>query len=327
LPTETTNESGKEFGNVAGGQNPQVVFGTSPALQLLEQTLISIAPTDIPILLIGETGTGKKSIAAEIHRLSRRRSEQFVRVGCATLTAELLDRWFGAAHNGNGDEPSSGVGTVLFDEIVDLDSPCQAKLLQALLSGNGGAGDGNPWPRVISTTSRNLEEEVSKGHFNEELYYRLKGISLGLSPLRHRKADIPFLLDFFLRRYAGLFGRPLPMVSANTLHRLLDYAWPGNVRELENVALKIVALGDEHAGTADLGPAPAPARTAAVPEGLSLKQAARTASRQAERELILRVLERTHWNRKRAARELQISYKALLYKLKQLALGDSTAGS
>jgi two-component system response regulator AtoC len=190
--------------------------------------------------------------------------------------------------------------------------------------------------RVISSTTRNLEEEMKSGRFREELYYRINGVHLRLPPLRDRSEDIPALLEFFFKKYYSLFERQEPKISDSTMSLLLRHSWPGNIRELENVARKIVALGDEHLATHDLSvgngsKAPDPHIGASkisetvyshVPTR-SLKEAARAASRVAERAMILDQLERTHWNRKKAARELQISYKALLYKLKQLGLDGS----
>ena len=173
---------------------------------------------------------------------------------------------------------------------------------------------------------------MRNGRFREELYYRINGVHLSLPPLRNRKEDIPTLLDFFLKKYASLFGRPEPQLTQPTMDLLLRHAWPGNIRELENFARKMVALGNEPLATHDLLKAETPIRSAAAPEAVagnghvplrSLKEAAREASRHAERAMILSQLERTHWNRKRTARELQISYKALLYKLKQLGLDGS----
>jgi two-component system response regulator AtoC len=159
-----------------------------------------------------------------------------------------------------------------------------------------------------------------------------------LPPVRDRKEDIPALLEFFFRRYASLFERQEPKISQSTMSLLLRYPWPGNIRELENIARKIVALGDEHLAIHDLveeniakAPNPLPGTSKihenvlSQPPSGSLKEAARAASRVAERAMILNQLERTHWNRKRAARELQISYKALLYKLKQLGLDGSNS--
>jgi two-component system response regulator AtoC len=193
--------------------------------------------------------------------------------------------------------------------------------------------------RVISSTTRNLDNEMRSGRFREELYYRINGVHLRLPPLRDRKEDIPALLEFFFKKYTSLFERPEPKISDSTMDLLLRHSWPGNIRELENVARKIVALADEHLAIHDLtmehGPAIPDRRVAdatktktadrSIPQAPSgsLKEAARAASRVAERAMILNQLERTHWNRKKAARDLQISYKALLYKLKQLGLDRS----
>ncbi len=164
------------------------------------------------------------------------------------------------------------------------------------------------------------------GRFRQELYYRIDGVCLRLPPLRRRKEEIPGLVAYFLAKYAALFGRPQFSLSSQSLQILLDHSWPGNIRELENVVKKIVVVGDERIAVADLGPSRAESPSAiGVAEGASLKQAARKASREAERELILKALARTRWNRKRAAQELQISYKALLYKLKQIGIDNPAA--
>jgi DNA-binding NtrC family response regulator len=309
--------------------NHVFIQSTSPAMSGIEHVISEIAPTDIPILLVGESGTGKEMVALRIHQLSRRRNEPFVKVSCAALTAEFFDRQHYARDGGDGTSGPSTGGTVFLDDVHELTPICQSKLLHVLPDG-GVPQERWLGERVISATSRNLEEELRAGRFREELYYRLDGACLRLPPLRHRKEDIPVLVDFFLAKYAAAFGRAQPVLCAATLQSLADYSWPGNIRELENAVRKIVALGDEHAVVADLGPSHAglPPRSGFA-EKLSLKQTARAASQQAERELILKVLTRTRWNRKRAAQDLQISYKALLYKLKQFGLdhsADSEAG-
>ena len=311
------------------------VHGASPAMRALERTIADIASTDIPVLLVGESGTGKEVAALEIHRLSRRRSDPFVKCGCSGLTGDsLFARLQGVEKVSAGDTASRG--SLFLDGINHLEPAAQGRLLHLLPDGNGAPPHGFPNMRVISSTTRNLEDEMRSERFREELYYRINGVSLRLPPLRDRKEDIPALLEFFFRKYASLFERPAPKISDATTNLLLRHAWPGNIRELENVARKIVALGDEHLATHDLtvenggrAPDPLPGALKApengsspIPSG-SLKEAARAASRVAERAMILNQLERTHWNRKKAARELQISYKALLYKLKQLGLDGS----
>jgi two-component system response regulator AtoC len=300
--------------------NHAYVPALSPAMRALERVITDIAPTDIPVLIEGESGTGKEVVAAQIHRLSLRRNEPFTKVSCAALTTEF----FGSrAHNcANGSESS---GIFLLDEISELDPACQPKLLHVLPDGDSLPLEGalaSLGARVICTTSRNLEEEMRAGRFREELYFRINGVCLRLPPLRHRKEDVPVLASYFLSKYAAQFGRPQPKLSGYVLAQFSEYDWPGNIRELENAVKKIVALGDERAAMADLRARAAAQGNNGGIEVLSLKDAARAASRQAERELILKVLGRTRWNRKRAAQELQISYKALLYKLKQIGLDD-----
>lgn len=315
------------------GLNQHFVHGISPAMRALERTIADIAPTDIPILLVGESGTGKEVVALEIHRLSARWNEAFVKYSCAGLTADSLAARLHRSENFNEEDATSG-GSFFLDEINQLEPASQARLLNLLPDGGGVPAPGCLSVRVISSTTRNLEDEMRNGRFREELYYRINGVHLRLPPLRNRKEDIPALLDFFLKKYASLFGQPEPQVSTPTMDLLLRHAWPGNIRELENFARKMVALGNEQLATHDLAivdatktsePVPAPAKLPGNGNtlGRSLKEASREASRHAERAMILIQLECTHWNRKRTARELQISYKALLYKLKQLGLDGS----
>jgi two-component system response regulator AtoC len=285
----------------------------SPSMQSIERVVADIAPTDIPVLLHGESGTGKEILAQEIHRRSARASRPFVKISCAALAPESFNGRLRLA----GTEVSlAQAGTVFLDEVSEIDPACQSRLLLSLVESNGHS------PRLISATSRNLEEEMRAGRLREELYFRLNGVCLRLPPLRHRREDIPVLAVHFLTRYASQFRRPMPHLSAQAVHRLTDYAWPGNVRELENAMKKLAVMGDERAALADLH------GTVLVPNGggretVSLKEASRAASREAEKQLILKVLTRTRWNRKRAAQELQISYKALLYKLKQIGVEET----
>ena len=305
-------------------------------MRALERSIADIAPTDIPVLLVGESGTGKEVVALEIHRLSRRWNQAFVKCGCAGLTAESLAARLNCGDGSSGDGSSSG-GSLFLDEISNLDLASQARLLDILPDGAGMVPENYVSMRIISSTTRNLEEEMRNGRFREELYYRINGVNLRLPPLRQRKDDISGLLDFFLKRYASLFGRPEPQLSSPTMDLLMRHSWPGNIRELENVARKIVALGSEQLAIGDLsiGTVARVAESAPVlssgnghATARSLKEASREASRHAEREMILKQLEKTHWNRKKTARDLQISYKALLYKLKQLGLdgSDNTNG-
>ncbi len=301
------------------------VQSVSQSMQAIERVVADIAPTAIPVLIVGESGTGKESLALLIHRLSGRANQPFIKMTCSALTPEFLNRPLAASGKGErtGFLPSSG--TLFLDEISDLDCACQARLLHVL--SDGLWPEDRPGARVLSATSRNLEEQMRMGNFREELYYRINGVCLRLPQLRHRKEDVPALVDYFLTKYTAVFGRPRPSLSPQTLSLLLDYPWPGNIRELQNTVKKMITLGDERIAVADLVASQGDPRPPnATPARVFLKEAARAASRRAERELILKVLARTRWNRKRAAQELQISYKALLYKLKQIGLVDPADG-
>lgn len=302
-------------------ENNFYLQAVSSAMRAIEHVIADIAPTDIPVLVVGESGTGKDMVGLHIHRLSQRRQKPFRKVTCSSLSPQSL------LPSGSGMQPLPvGGGTLFLDEVSDLSAVAQAQLLQALSAGELSSGEGLG-ERLICATSRNLEELMRAGRFREELYFRINGVCLRLPPLRYRQEDLPALAEYFLGKYAAQFERPQPALSMQALGRLHEHSWPGNIRELENSMKKLVVLGDERMAVADWGPATneAPSHGNGS-SGISLKEAARAASRQAERELILKVLGRTRWNRKRAALELKISYKALLYKLKQIGLED-LAGS
>ncbi len=303
-----------------------MIPGVSASISLLQRVIAEIATTDIPVLILGESGSGKEVIASEIHRLSTRNTKPFVKFSCSTSSFDWL-LGAGVENGGNGSHARLE-GTVLFDEVGQLDLDKQGLLLNLLPDGERAVSPDCLMARIISTSTRDLTEEMGAGSFREELYFRLNGICLRVPSLRQRKEDIPELFAVFLTKYANLLGRQQPPIKSSTLDLLIQHSWPGNVRELENIARKIVALGDDSLAVSDLA-----VSTVSRVAGKSifngsggsprpLKQAAREASRKAERQLILESLDRTHWNRKRSARELQISYKALLYKLKQLGLDD-----
>jgi two-component system response regulator AtoC len=285
-------------------------------MKAMEQALRDIASSGVPVLLMGEAGTGKKAVGRRIHELSGRPA--FTILSCASLSPE-----FGRSNGHAGRLPQ---GTVFLDEVAELSPACQLRLLELLPEGENESFAASQGWRLISSTRRDLEKEVRAGRFREDLSYRLSGIGLRLPPLRHRKEDIPSLADFFLEKYALRLASPKPQLSPSGLRLLLEHSWPGNLRELEDAMKKVVALGTEETILGELRNGNGKGRNGnGNGEVVSLKEAARAASRMAERELILKVLTRTHWNRKRAAQELQISYKALLYKLKQIRL--DSAGS
>jgi len=281
------------------------------------------------VLLVGESGTGKELFANRLHRLSANGGRPLARIPCAAMNVANLLAEIGLQENGRAGASENDFGTVFFDEISELDSVCQRNLLCVLPDDESDGRNALLRARVVSTTSRNLDEEMRAGRFRSDLYYRINGVCLRLPPLRERKDDIRPLVDFFLTKHAAKFGRARPSISSETFDAFMDHSWPGNIRELENVVKEIVALGDEQLAIAELAANRSVARKSEImtARGHSLKAAARAASREAERELILEALTRTRWNRKRAAQDLQISYKSLLYKLKQIGFADSKVNS
>lgn len=295
--------------------------GHSEAMRLLERTLTRIAPTNLPILLVGECGTGKAYLAQRIHQLSSRHDKPLVRAICSGLTPKGIDIHFGCSGRRGTDEPSRG-GTLFLKEISELDGASQRSLLYAIPEGDGPAGPDTDGPRLISSTTLDLEQEVSAGHFRGDLYYRLKGACLHLPALRERKEDLPALCEQLLNKHAVLLDRPRPNLDQEDLSLLQEWHWPGNIRELENVIKQIVILNDAKPVLLDLAASvkesPRGAANGNGGHGPALKAATRAASRRVEEQLILDALAKTRWNRKRAAQDLQISYKSLLSKLKQI---------
>jgi two-component system, NtrC family, response regulator AtoC len=307
------------------GTSLNVYWGRSAAMQTLRRIVQDTAATDIPVLLVGETGAGKEALARYVHERSAIRKAPFVKLSCRLQLQNHQSNSHPLSDGNTSLGDGAGPVTLFLDLICELDLEMQRHLLHwlpeqsTLLAEEGGA------VRVISTSRRNLEGDLRSGRFLEELYFRLNGVCLRIPPLRERREDLPELIDFFFEKYVQLFQRSCARPDAAALARMMNYSWPGNVRQLENTIKKYAATGDMQAALADLVEVTKDDAKAPQHVGISLKAAARAASRQAERELLSTALARTHWNRKRAAQELQISYKALLYKLKQLGLDDSGA--
>ncbi len=297
--------------------------GHGTAMGSLNATVEELARTNIPILLVGESGTGKDVYARALHWLSNERETPMNKITCGAMDAGgLRDEVQRMIKEGEG---CGKTPHLFFDGIEELDGASQKALLGILPDGEH-TGELTSRARVISATTRELEREVEAGRFRRELFFRINGACLRLPPLRERKEDIAELLEYFLRKHADEEKKEVPVIQEGTLETLMAYDWPGNIRELENLARKMVALGDTRVGVSDLRVLrPAGPAGSSPAKGYSLKVASRAASREKERELILEALQRTKWNRKRAARDLQISYKALLYKLKQIgATGTET---
>jgi two-component system response regulator AtoC len=294
------------------------VEGVSPSMRGVEAVIRELAQSDVPVLLLAESGAGKRTTAQRIHEMSRRRKHPFRILACSEMEPEQL---VVPATNGNG---TLSQGTVFLQEVAALSQECQARLLNALAH-EERATSPTMGARLICGSCRDLEQEVRAGRLREDLYYRISGVCLRLPPLRQRKEDIPLLLEHWMQRYARDFRRPVPELSAETKALFLAYSWPGNLRELEDAAKALVALGDESVAMGGLRARLRRPQRSGNGGRVSLKQAAREASREAEHDLILSALARTRWNRRRAAAELQISYKTLLYKLKQIGYSEHEA--
>ncbi len=291
------------------------VEGISPSMHSVGAVMREVAQSDVPVLLLAERGAGKKATARRVHELSRRGNQAFRVVACATLKSEEL---------GNPAVTNSltHAGTVYLSEVAELSAEGQSWLLRAMGNGNGKNVPSGAHARFICGSARDLEAEVKAGALREDLYYRISAVCLRLPPLRQRREDIPVLMEHFLKKYERDFQRAAPVLSEETQRLFEEYAWPGNVGELENAAKAIVALGDERVAMGGLRAVLLRPDVSGNGGRVSLKQASRAASREAEKEIILRVLTRTRWNRRRAAEQLQISYKALLYKLKQMGCSE-----
>ena len=310
-------DMGRDNAAVLSADQGGVAFveGVSPSMQAVEAVIRELAQSEVPVLLLAERGAGKHATAQRIHEMSRRSARPFRPLSCAALKPEDLGR-------SSAQDSALDGGTVFLSELADLSAECQASLVEALpRSENHGSGPGGG-PRLICGSARDLEVEVKAGRLREDLYYRISGVCLRLPPLRQRREDIPILMDYFLRKCARDFHRPVPALSAETERLFQDYSWPGNLRELDQAAKALVALGDEAIAMGGLRALLRKPDQGGNGVRVSLKEAARAASREAEKELILKALTRTRWNRRRAAAELQISYKALLYKLKQIGYSE-----
>ena len=302
--------------------------GISPAIKKVIEQIELVAPTDCWVLIYGESGTGKELAARMIHDLSPRKDGPFVVVNCAVLPEENIevelfgcepDAALGRGFRKGKFELADG-GTLYFDEVADMDLKVQAKVLRALeelkIERVGSNRSIDVDIRVIASTNRNLEEEVKKGNFRHELFYRLNVFPLRIPPLRERREDIPVLARQFLNEFSRKYRRDVRDISPAALKILMSYHWPGNVRELKNLMERLViTVQKEVIEESDL-PYPLGTQSSSITEAKSLKEA-----REAfEREYILRVLKKNEWNISRTAEELGIERSHLYKKLKSFGI-------
>jgi transcriptional regulator with GAF, ATPase, and Fis domain len=326
-------------------QDQGIFLYASGKMQRIKEMIDQVANTDVTIFIQGESGVGKEVVARSIHMNSVRKDKPFVKVNCAALPQELLESelfgyergaFTGAYRQKPGKFELADGGTIFLDEIGDINPSLQAKLLQVLqdreFSRLGGKKDIKVDVRVLVATNRNIEEAVMEGKFREDLYYRLNVVNITVPPLRERKEEIPFFVEYFLKRFSEKYQRKVKSVSDLFMRALMAHHWSGNIRELQNVIQRYLVLGNEEEIISELGgigkkgkasPENGEGENEFISPHPSLKQVHKDAARKAEAKIILKALDMTHYNRKKAAQLLNISYKSLLYKIKECGLRNS----
>jgi two-component system response regulator AtoC len=321
----------------------QIFFNHSPRMEKLDRVVNEVAVVDVPVLIKGESGTGKEVLAQAIHQRSHRREKPLIKVNCAAIPQTLLESelfgfdkgaFTGAHLKKPGKFELANGGTVLLNDIGEIDVSIQAKLLQVLQDGEfsrlGGDGDVAVNTRVITTTQGDLEKSVFEGLFREDLFFRINVIGITIPPLRERKEQILPFARYFFDRNQTKYGKSTPFPSSRALDLFQEYDWPGNMRELENMIKRIILFGEEVV-IQGLRRTPFPVKPSPAlspsPHGdgtparlVTLKRIGKEAAAAAEKECIQKALQETCWNRKEAAKMLQVSYKALLYKIKKYRL-------
>jgi two-component system, NtrC family, response regulator AtoC len=313
-------------------------------MQSIRSTLASVATSNVPVLIQGENGTGKEVLARQIHKLSTVSAARFVKVSCPAIPPSLFESelfgyqrggFTGANGNKLGRVALADQGTLFLDEIGELDTALQAKLLQLLQDGRfcplGGDEEKVVNIRVVCATNRNLAAEIVNGSFRQDLFYRINVVNLHLPPLRERKGDIPQLINYFIETFNAEFNCRAKPLSATLIDAFQVYHWPGNLRQLENLIKRYVILGNEDAIASDLREEKKPSahRFTAIPEisaggSISLKAATKEMVRDFEQQIIAKMLEAHSWNGVRAAKALNISYRAFLYKVKEIRLASAS---
>lgn len=309
-----------------------VLFGVTPDMQRIRSTVERVAGVRVPVLLEGESGSGKEVLANYLHQISPWSERPLVKVNCAAIPGSLLESelfgyekgsFTGAYNSRAGKFEQANDGSMVLDEIADIDSGLQAKLLQVLQDGRysrlGDLEERRCDVRILCITNRDIQAEIQSGRFREDLYYRINVVNIQMPPLRSRIADLPILVDWFLQAYSRQFGRHVPALPPEVMERFRVHKWPGNIRELENYVKRYVILGSVDGIFTELSERGAGALAEGfpleLPQDFALKKFSRAAAQRAERYLILEALKETRWNRRRAAKLLCISYRALLYKM------------
>jgi two-component system, NtrC family, response regulator AtoC len=312
-----------------------VVFGVSPAMQEVRQKAFKICRTNVPVLLTGDGGTGKEILARWLHAQSAFQAGEFVKVNCAAIPGSLLESElfghekgaFTGAHIARpGRVERAHQGTLFLDEIADLDSALQSKLLHFLQDGCfsrlGDQSERMVDTRVMCATSRRLEDEIAAGRFRADLYYRINVLKIEMPRLTERREDVPYLAEYFRQLHMQQFNKECEPFGPELTGYLQNLTWPGNLRELSNCIARYIVIGPESLAQRE----PARARpvtylpATATGERVSLKKLTKEAIREMERNAIVEALRANHWNRRKAAQALKISYRAMIYKIRDAGL-------
>jgi two-component system response regulator AtoC len=317
-------------------------IGFSPAMREVRRKVEQVANIDTPVLLLGESGTGKEVVARLIHSLSNRAPHRILKVNCAALPFDLLESelfgheagaFTGARQTSVGKFEFCDKGTILLDEIGEMPIPCQAKLLHVLQDGEfsrlGSTHTRRVDVRVLAATNVNVRMAMQNGTFRVDLYYRLNVFTIELPPLRERKEDLPYLLDYCMSTWAARYGKPPLEITRRILETCENHRWPGNVRELENFVKRYLVQGDQEEALSQLGGEIEHDRTARIyaPEihHCDLKSLLRDQKQETERDAILQALAQANGSKQIAASRLGISLRALHYKVRRYGI-DSHYG-
>ena len=317
-----------------------IIFGRTPEMQVIRRKMEMVAKTNVAVLVQGESGTGKELIARLIHGTSERTVGELVKVSCPAIPQGLIETelfgyekgaFTGAHSTKRGRLEQAHGGTLFLDEVGSLEVSVQSKLLQVLQDGSfmrvGGHETRTIQTRVVSVANRDLRDQVADGSFRLDFLYRINAVTIQLPPLRQRVEDIPQLVNYLVSHHALIFRvNPAPL-SRNAVRLMQKYDWPGNVRQLDNLIRSYVLMGSEDALISELVEEKKPATTDVanvdVSEPISLKLVTRKATRDLERQIILKVLKANNWNRQKTAKWLKISYRSLLYKLNEVEAEDA----
>lgn len=321
-----------EFIDTNSLPSPDLIFGQSPFMAAAREKLDRVAETAVPVLLQGESGTGKDIVAKLIHIRSNRSRNPWIKVTCPAIPNSLIESelfgyekgaFTGAYTTKRGRVELAHQGTLFLDEVGSLDISVQAKLLQVLQDGSfmrvGAQESRKVNTRLVCAANGNLKQQTEDGSFRLDFFYRINAITIDLPPLRQRVVDLPALIDYFLDLHSKAYRMSPKPLSKELIRMMQRYNWPGNIRQLENMIRSHVLIGNEEALAADLVPS-APAGL--LPEidlthPISLKEITRSATQNLERSIIMKVLQANGWSRRKTAKWLKISYRSLLYKLQE----------